>query len=132
MGRPSGHDLAALGETLAEVIAQERDEVGEGNVAVIVPDSLHEPLRVELKDRSVVFGGPGRAGLEQPVTLVPVRLVKGLEVDAAVVVEPARIVAEECQGIRSLYVALTRATRRVTVVHAEPLPEVLSQPYAAA
>ena len=57
----------------------------------------------------MVFGGPGRSGLEQQVTLVPVRLVKGLEVDAAVVVEPARIVVEECQGVRSLYVALTRA-----------------------
>ena len=128
----AGCDLAALGETLAEVIAQERREVGEGNVAVIVPDSLHERMRIELTSRSVVFGGPGRAGLEQQVTLVPVRLVKGLEVDAAVVVEPARIVAEECQGVRSLYVALTRATRRVTVLHAEPLPEVLAQPYAAA
>ena len=114
------------------MIEQERGEVGEGNVAVIVPDSLHEPLRAELADRSVVFGGPGRSGLEQQVTLVPVRLVKGLEVDAAVVVEPARIVVEECQGVRSLYVALTRATRRVTVVHAEPLPEVLAEPYAAA
>ena len=125
-------NLVALGETLADVIDEERGQVGEGNVAVIVPDSLHEPLRVELKDRSVVFGGPGRGGLEQQVTLVPVRLVKGLEVDAAVVVEPARIVAEECQGVRSLYVALTRATRRVTVVHAEPLPEVLAEPYVAA
>ncbi len=123
-GGPDG-----LGESLARVIAEEQDEVGEGNVAVIVPDSLHEPLRAELRDRSVVFGGPGRAGLEQRVTLVPVRLVKGLEVDAAVVVEPARIVAEECQGIRSLYVALTRATRRVTVVHAEPLPAVLERPH---
>ena len=132
MGPPAGRQSAALSETLAGVIAEEQEEVGEGNVAVIVPDSLHEPLRVELKDHSVVFGGPSRSGLEQQVTLVPVRLVKGLEVDAAVVVEPARIVAEECQGIRSLYVALTRATRRVTVVHAEPLPEVLVQPYAAA
>ena len=125
-------NLAALAETLARVIDEERGHVGEGNVSVIVPDSLHEPLRAELMDRSVVFGGPGRGGLEQPVTLVPVRLVKGLEVDSAVVVEPARIVSEECQGIRSLYVALTRATRRVTVVHAEPLPEILSQPHAAA
>jgi len=110
------------------VIEQERSEVGEGNVAVIVPDSLHEPLRVELVDRSMAFGGAGRAGLVQQVTLVPVRMVKGLEVDAAVVVEPARIVAEERQGVRSLYVALTRATRRVTVVHSEPLPAVLAEP----
>ena len=116
---------ATLGATVAEVIEHERGSVGEGNVAVIVPDSLYEPLRAELLERDLAFGGPGRAGLVQQVTLVPVRLVKGLEVDAAVVVEPGRIVAEECQGVRSLYVALTRATRRVTVVHSEPLPEVL-------
>ena len=41
-----GADAPGLAETLAEVIAQERAEVGEGNVAVIVPHSLHEPLRV--------------------------------------------------------------------------------------
>ncbi len=123
--QPQQPQQEALGETLEEVIATERSAVGEGNVAVVVPDSLHDLLRSELQKRRVVFGGPGRAGLEQQITLVPVRLVKGLEVDAVVVVEPARIVAEECQGIRSLYVALTRATRRVTVVHAEPLPEVL-------
>ena len=127
-----GASAPGLAETLAEVIAQERAEVGDGNVAVIVPHSLHELLRVELANRSVIFGGPGRAGLERQVTLVPVRLVKGLEVDSAVVVEPARIVAEECQGVRSLYVALTRATKRVTVVHAEPLPGMLAEPCPAA
>jgi len=125
---PSASQHEALAVTLQEVIAAERSAIGEGNVAVVVPDSLHEPLRSELQKRGVVFGGPSRGGLEQQITLVPVRLVKGLEVDAVVVVEPARIVAEERQGIRSLYVALTRATRRVAVVHAEPLPEVLSEP----
>ena len=118
----------ALVDALAIVIGEERNAVGEGNVAVIVPDSLHEPVRAGMASRQVEIGGPGRMGLDQQVTLVPVRLVKGLEVDAAVVVEPARIVAEECQGVRSLYVALTRATRRVTVVHAEPLPAVLADP----
>ena len=124
----------SLAATLAGIIEHERAEVGEGNVAVIVPGSLHEPLRVELQHRGVVFGGggAGRGGLGEQVTLVPVRLVKGLEVDAAVVVEPARIVAEERQGIRSLYVALTRATRRVTVLHAEALPKMLTEPVAVA
>ena len=56
---------------------------------------------------------------------MPVRLVKGLELDSVIVVEPARIVAEEPQGLRVLYVALTRATQRLTVVHAEPLPDAL-------
>ena len=44
---------------------------------------------------------------------MPVGLVKGLEVDASVVVEPAGIVAEEAQGHRALYVALTRSTKRL-------------------
>jgi DNA helicase IV len=55
-----------------------------------------------------------------------VGLVKGLEVDTAVVVEPGRIMAEEPQGARSLYVACTRATKRLVIVHAEPLPAVLA------
>jgi DNA helicase IV len=64
-------------------------------------------------------------GLDHQITVVPVGLVKGLELDATVVVEPARIVAEERQGLRALYVALTRATKRLALVHAEPLPEAL-------
>ena len=50
---------------------------------------------------------------------------KGLEFDAVIVVEPASLVAEAAQGLRALYVALTRATRRLAVVHALPLPEPL-------
>ena len=43
-------------------------------------------------------------------------------------VEPARVVAEERQGLRALYVALTRATKRLAIVHADPLPEALRRP----
>nr|MDP9419003.1 ATP-binding domain-containing protein [Actinomycetota bacterium] len=71
----------------------------------------------------------GRAetgGLDAQVTLVPVHLAKGLELDSVIVVEPAAVVAEEPQGLRALYVALTRATRRLTVVHARPLPPALA------
>jgi DNA helicase IV len=60
------------------------------------------------------------------VTLITVGMVKGLEFDAVVVVEPARVMAEAVQSLRALYVALTRATRRLTVVHAEALPDVLA------
>ncbi len=52
-------------------------------------------------------------------------MAKGLELDASVVVEPAAIVDQEAQGLRALYVALTRATKRLAVVHARPLPEYL-------
>ena len=60
-------------------------------------------------------------------TFYQLYLVGGLDAARAVVVEPARIVSEELQGMRSLYVALTRATRRLSVVHAEPLPAVLQE-----
>ena len=42
-----------------------------------------------------------------------------------VVVEPALLVREAAQGLRSLFVALTRPTQRLALVHAEPLPEPL-------
>jgi DNA helicase IV len=62
----------------------------------------------------------------RPLTLVPVTLAKGLEFDHVIVVEPARIARAEARGLQRLYVALTRAVSRLTVLHAEPLPEPLS------
>jgi len=77
----------------------------------------------------------GRSGLPHSVldtdaaagqlTLVPVTLAKGLEFDQVIVVEPARIAAAESRGLHRLYVALTRAVSRLTVLHAEPLPAAL-------
>jgi superfamily I DNA/RNA helicase len=94
-------------------------------VAVVLPDSLIPAVADAMRVAGVDFGEAARVGLDAQVNLVPVRLVKGLELDSVVVVEPARIVAEEPQGLRALYVALTRATRRLAVVHAEPLPDAL-------
>ena len=56
---------------------------------------------------------------------MPVQLVKGLELDGTVVIEPAVILDEEPQGLRALFVALTRSPKRLAVVHARPLPDVL-------
>jgi DNA helicase IV len=111
-----------LAARVADVAAGERSAVGEGNVAVVATDAMVDELADALSSAGVPFGDARRTGLESALTLVPVRLAKGLELDAVVVVEPARIVDEEPQGLRSLYVALTRATRRLTVVHADPLP----------
>jgi DNA helicase IV len=57
---------------------------------------------------------------------LPLATAKGLEFDAVVVVEPARLVREAPQGLRALFVALTRPTRSLTIVHAEPLPDALA------
>jgi DNA helicase IV len=97
----------------------------EGSTAVVVPPSMLAATAAALRSAGVAAGVAPHDGLEAPVTVVPVGLVKGLELDVVVVVEPARIVAEEAQGLRALYVALTRATKALAVVHAEPLPEAL-------
>jgi DNA helicase IV len=47
---------------------------------------------------------------------------KGLEFDTVCVLEPAAIVAESARGVNDLYVALTRPTQRLTVLHAGDLP----------
>jgi DNA helicase IV len=125
---PAGAELA---DAVVDATLDERDVVGIGNVAVICPASLFDPVCDALDRRGVEYGRATRHGLEQPITVVPVGLVKGLELDASVVVEPAAIVEQEAQGLRALYVALTRATKRLTVVHQRPLPTVLTTTAAA-
>ena len=47
---------------------------------------------------------------------------KGLEFDAVIVVDPADCWRSPSRGAGDLYVALTRATRRLGVVTVGPLP----------
>jgi DNA helicase IV len=115
-------DVESLPARVAEVAAEELAAVDPGSVAIIVASTHVEAAAAALAAAGLEFGRAARNGLESRVTLVPVSLVKGLELDAAVVVEPAAIVEEEAQGMRALYVALTRATKRLAVVHARPLP----------
>jgi hypothetical protein len=57
---------------------------------------------------------------------VPPSAIKGLEFDAVLVVDPDLIIAEGPRGAADLYVALTRATQRLGVLHRNPLPPALS------
>src|SRR5919201_554362 len=86
----------------------------EGLLAVIVPASL---------------GGAGSSALfdETRIAVLTPREAKGMEFDHVIVVEPAQIVEEaaEGQGLRELYVALTRPTRTLILVHSRPLPKEL-------
>jgi DNA helicase IV len=81
-----------------------------GLLAVIVPDELVADVAPD--------------DLWDGVPVLTPRQAKGLEFDHVVVVEPA-LVAARPQGLRELYVALTRPTRTLVVVHARPLPEEL-------
>jgi DNA helicase IV len=114
-----------FGAAVAEATAKMAAELRAGNVAVVVPDALTEEISAALDAAGIEHGRATRTGLDDPITVVPVSVVKGLELDGVVVVEPARIVADEIQGLRALYVALTRPTQRLTVVHAEALPASL-------
>jgi DNA helicase IV len=115
----SSDDLLAA---VASAVQSVQSRLGDASVAVIVPSSLINEVDDALTAAGIVHGMAMRTGLSEQVSVVPVGLVKGLELDASVVVEPARIVAEEAQGLRALYVALTRCTKELTVVHSEPLP----------
>ena len=119
-------DPPALPACVAEVAAAQA--ASGGTIAVVCAVSQRDDLAEALRVAEVDFGDATRRGLSAPVTLVDVGMVKGLEFDVVIVVSPARLVAESAQGPRSLYVALTRATRRLVVVHAEDLPSIMGEP----
>ncbi len=94
-------------------------------MAIICPPSSVDALSDALVELDVPFGTPAAGALDDLVSLIPVESVKGLEFDSVIVVDPAGIVEESAQGLRSLYVALTRATRRVALVYSGALPPPL-------
>jgi DNA helicase IV len=113
---------------LDDVVAQTRimlDSVTGGNVAIVCPDAMTESVSAVLTREGVQHGRANNTALDSRLTVVPVSVVKGLELDGVVVVEPAAIVAAQEHGLRALYVALTRSTQRLTVVHHRELPSAM-------
>ena len=100
-------------------------DMAAGSVAVVAPDGLCDDVSAALSGAGLEHGRAGTAGLDQSLTVVPVSVIKGLELDAVVVVEPSRIVSDQQHGMRALYVALTRSTQRLSIVHSDDLPEPL-------
>jgi AAA domain/UvrD-like helicase C-terminal domain len=111
---------SSLGPALVTACAQAMSRPG--SVAVIAADPQVRFLAGVLDGAGVEHGVPGS---DSRLTLVAVTLAKGLEFDHVIVVEPARIARAEARGLQRLYVALTRAVSRLTVLHAEPLPAPL-------
>ncbi|MFI0367176.1 HelD family protein [Actinomadura sp. 1N219] len=117
---------AAAREAAEELLGQV-----EGTIGVIVPLSLDESA-----GQATLFDGPDAhepatawtasdrdrlaAGLPERVQVLDVLEAKGLEFDAAVIVAPETVAAQSPRGLRVLYVAVSRATQRLTVLTADP------------
>jgi hypothetical protein len=101
---------------------------GEGTVAVVAPTAELAVLRTALDAAFPGSVGDARGGaLAVRVSLLAPEQVKGLEFDDVVVVEPAAVVAASERGLSDLYVALSRPTGRLVVVHHDPLPAGMEQ-----
>jgi DNA helicase IV len=119
--------LLGVGDLAAAVRSATHDVVAQvaGTVGVIAPLQITDAVRGWLAGVAGVAGvsdvadldGTGRVTVMDPIS------AKGLEFDAAVVVAPEDIIGESPTGLRTVYVALTRATQRLTVVStsADPL-----------
>lgn len=117
---------------LPDLVAEEREAVGEGRIAVITSDISLSEVAAALPDAGRPGAGSGGEpeagsdGLGAAVVALTATGSKGLEFDSVVVVRPEELL-EQPRGANDLYVAVTRATKRLTVAHEGDLPEVLKQ-----
>jgi DNA helicase IV len=113
-----GDLVAAVAEAAAELDAEA------GTLAVIAPGSRLAEIADAVRAR---VAAPAPAGdLTEGVAVLTPAAVKGLEFDSVLLVDPDGMVAEGVRGTNDLYVALTRATQRLGVVHPGDLPKELS------
>jgi DNA helicase IV len=112
---------------VVDAVRAELEVLGEGRLVVVTvrgaEDEVRATLAAALPEGSV---GSGATTLDRPVSVLAVVDVKGLEFDAVVLVEPGDILAGSARGANDLYVALTRTTQRLRVLHSDPLPPGLT------
>ncbi|HEX8627024.1 MAG TPA: ATP-binding domain-containing protein [Catenuloplanes sp.] len=116
-----------LAPEVVDVVLDELTRLGAGRLGVIVPMGRAGQLARAVTDAVPEAGAGERPELQSRVVVLTVRQAKGLEFDTVVVVEPERIVAESPRGDSDLYVALTRATQRLGILHTGALPTGLRE-----
>ncbi|WP_433176507.1 HelD family protein [Actinoallomurus sp. CA-150999] len=111
---------------LAEHTAREAASLAEGRLAVIVPDARLTELAAAVATAvpDVAYGTD--PDLEHQVVVLTVRQAKGLEFDSVLIADPAAVLAASPRGRNDLYVALTRATQRLGILHPGPPPAELA------
>jgi DNA helicase IV len=109
-----------------DAVTAEQAFIGDGRLAVLVPQSRYAALTAELSAAlpGIAYGSDP-ALLDASTAILPVHQSKGLEFDSVLIADPAAILAESPRGGSDLYVAVTRATRRLGVIADGRLPDVL-------
>ncbi len=127
--RPSGNsvlvDRAEQGNVPAAIVSRVRSLLGTGLIGIITAEAVRDKVTAAL-DADGLFWAPELQAATAPIVVMSAERAKGLEFDNVVVVEPADIIADHGDnGMRALFVALTRCTQRLAIVHEQPLPRVL-------
>ncbi|HVQ88001.1 MAG TPA: ATP-binding domain-containing protein [Actinomycetes bacterium] len=105
-------------DAITKSVGLELDRVGGGRLAVVVPVQLKPAVEERV---SALLNGD-RTDIDAAAAVLTATEVKGLEFDSVIVVEPSEILSAPGRGPHHLYVALTRATQRLVVVHGRDLP----------
>jgi len=122
---PRAVRCSSLAACVAQVTRADLAEMGGpdgGRLAVIVPDTRVAELAAAVPE---AISGDRPESLDSVAALLTVTQAKGLEFDRVVLADPAGIIAQSANGGHDLYVAITRATHRLTVVHDGDLPDAL-------
>jgi hypothetical protein len=121
-----------LAGRLVDAVREEAAEQGAGRLGVIVPVAARAGLGAAVA-RAVSGTAVGdEPDLDCRVVVLTVAQARGLEFDSVIVVDPAAILAESPRGRSDLYVALTRATQRLGILHPGRLPAELDGPVSDA
>lgn len=105
-----------LADRLAEVAREQDAAVGEGRLAVIVPDGRARDLAGVVSAAVPEAASGDEPDLERRTVVLTARQAKGLEFDTVLLVDPDGISQEGPRGLNDLYVALTRATKELVVL----------------
>jgi DNA helicase IV len=120
-----GGPAAPFATSVAETVRAELADIGgpdNGRLAVITSDARATELAAAIPE---AVTGDRPESLDSPAALLTVSQAKGLEFDRVVLADPAGIIAQSPNGGHDLYVAMTRATHRLTVVYEGDLPAPL-------
>ena len=113
-----------VGTTSVRLAARMAQDVG--SVGVVAPAAWMSEVRAALEP--VEFADATREALSSAINLLDLHVIKGLEFDAVVVVDPeAILMGRPDGGVGALYTALTRSTRALAIVYTGELPVVLAE-----